>query len=320
MSDMAKTKHSLAGRWTTTLLGAPVAGLFGIFASKVLDQLGWLDGPARATAQLIRANVGSEYFANWLGFLMFAVLYGLVLRRSWRGVPAIAGHQAIFPPEVRSEAPSSGSDREHKRDLINAGRGLAVDYTNSGETGFRRYLERSHHYPAIRPHLSTTYRADLENAWKVWGMEDGALYEPLVKMFLDEMDRLESEWGLAKTPIPRAGEPRREVYLPEALGWAVYGKWDKPFHGTPFTIALSGAPKIDHLLERVGDLAAEGKLTIWGQRDDPGYYEQIPQSHWEGHGLALADVFGTVVSGEDNPYRSLMLNRAEVERAWPHAG
>jgi hypothetical protein len=145
---------------------------------------------------------------------------------------------------------------------------------------------------------------------------------------VEEYDRL-SQQTLADARVRKAAVlapnlfdsgPRRDVYLADALGWAAYGKWGQPFHGAPFTISLSGSPRIEQLLERVCDLAEGGKLTLWGIRDDPGYYEEIPKLHWEENPLVLADVFGTVISGEENPYRKLMLNRAQVEEAWPHAG
>jgi len=86
MADMGEVKSPTAGRWTTTLVGAPITGLFGIFAAKVLDQLGWLDKPASETAKLLRASVESALVANCIGFLVFALLYGFLLRRAWRPV------------------------------------------------------------------------------------------------------------------------------------------------------------------------------------------------------------------------------------------
>lgn len=132
---------------------------------------------------------------------------------------------------------------------------------------------------------------------------------------IDQANRLAS-----KAQIRQVTKPKREVGLAEALGWVVYGKWGGSFHGAPFTVSLGGGPKLDQLLARVTGLASEGKLTIWGKRDDPGHYEQIDQSHWKHSQLQLADIFGSIVAGGENPYRSLMLNCAEVEREWPHEG
>ena len=129
-------------------------------------------------------------------------------------------------------------------------------------------------------------------------------------------------------PFAASGEAgrsgRRDTSLPEALGWAVHGEWGKPFHGVATTAAFASGlgigPDLYQLLARFGALAAGGALTFWGKRDDPGYYEEIPKAYWTTSELSLPDLFGGITTSGDNPYRSLMLNKAEVERAWPHEG
>jgi hypothetical protein len=134
--------------------------------------------------------------------------------------------------------------------------------------------------------------------------------------------RKEDKAKAAVLPPEQLGDVQRGRYrncsLSEAMGWAVYGEWGKFYSVPTIHIGLGTDPK--KLLARFTCLAAEGRLTIWGKRDDPGYFEKIPQSHWEENQLTIADMFGSIVASGDDPYRDLMLNRAEVERAWPHDG
>lgn len=116
------------------------------------------------------------------------------------------------------------------------------------------------------------------------------------------------------------GGKYRNASLAEALGWAVYGEWGKPYLVSAVGIYVGAATDPRKLLARFTKIAREGNLTIWGKRDDPGFFEEIPQSHWQDNALAIADIFGSVVAGGDDPYRDLMFNRAEVEREWPHEG
>jgi len=112
----------------------------------------------------------------------------------------------------------------------------------------------------------------------------------------------------------------RNVTLAEALGWAVYGEWGRPFQVPGISLHLGIGTDPKKILARFTRLAREGKLTIWGKRDDPGYFEKIPKSHWKDNRLTIADIFGSIVASGDDPYRELMLNRADVQKEWPHEG
>ena len=70
--------------WVITFVGMPVFGFGSIFASKVLDNLGWLDPPAEALADFLNANIGGADFSAWAGFLLSGALYGLLLRGAWK--------------------------------------------------------------------------------------------------------------------------------------------------------------------------------------------------------------------------------------------
>ncbi len=130
------------------------------------------------------------------------------------------------------------------------------------------------------------------------------------------LDRLGAILPPDKIASIKAGVSR-DVRLPEALGWIVYGEWEKPFHGTPFTIALSRVP-IGALLAEVVERAGNGRLTVWGKESDGGVFKRIPRTHWEDHSLALADLFGGTATTGADPYRDLMFSRRELEREWPH--
>ena len=111
----------------------------------------------------------------------------------------------------------------------------------------------------------------------------------------------------------------RDVTLAEALGYAAYGKWGKPFHGTFMNLGFG--PNINDLLDEFTVLAADGTLTLWGKESASGVYRRVPKTHREGRLLTTTDAVGAAqIAGGAEPYRSLMLNRAEVEREWPHEG
>lgn len=123
----------------------------------------------------------------------------------------------------------------------------------------------------------------------------------------------------------RQSRKYREVSIYEALGWAMYAQWGKGYDGfMGIPVTLGPTPDPWKFLTRFVRLASEGKLTLWGKRQEPGYIEEIPRSYWNEHGLKLARdhplIPRLVTSNDDDPYRDLELNRAEVEAAWPHAG
>lgn len=114
----------------------------------------------------------------------------------------------------------------------------------------------------------------------------------------------------------RAGVSR-DVDLAEGLGWIVYGEWGKPFHGVPFTAALSGID-IRELLAEMTARAAEGKITIWGKELGAGIYKKTAKIYWQSHELTLPDIFGGTDSTGPDAYRDLKLSRRELEGEWPH--
>ena len=123
----------------------------------------------------------------------------------------------------------------------------------------------------------------------------------------------------------RQSQKYREVSIYEALGWAMNAQWGKAYNGfAGIPVTFGPTPDPWKFLTRFVRLASEGKLTIWGKRQEPGYIEEIHPSYWNEHGLKLARdhplIPRLVTSNDDDPYGDLELNRAEVEAAWPHAG
>lgn len=106
-----------------------------------------------------------------------------------------------FGPDERIHPlapPASREGEEQRRKIISDGRDLAHRYTvDPGDGSFRAFLERQRSFADIRPHLSQNYVKKLHASRTVYVTAGGAGYEPLVRWFLDEMDRLEKKWGLS---------------------------------------------------------------------------------------------------------------------------
>lgn len=83
--------------------------------------------------------------------------------------------------------------------LIAAGRDWAHEFTesaNGDSFGFRSFLEGKRLFADLRPHLTPEYIGKLNAQRMSYATADGAKYPALVSWFLDELDRLEGEWGL----------------------------------------------------------------------------------------------------------------------------
>lgn len=104
--------------------------------------------------------------------------------------------RSLSPGDV--EHARADEDRKRKRELIDKSRDFAAIYTQgrTGQDSFRQYLEGTKTYAALRGHLSKEYLKKLNDGRTVYAQTPGARYEPLVEMFLDDLDRLEREWGL----------------------------------------------------------------------------------------------------------------------------
>ena len=102
---------------------------------------------------------------------------------------------ALWP--AQSATSPSRNEESRKRELIEKGRDLAHGFTDDhAGQGFRSYLEGHRSYADIRPHLSSDYLKKLNAHRTLYAKADGAKYPALVSWFLDDLDRLEKEWGL----------------------------------------------------------------------------------------------------------------------------
>jgi hypothetical protein len=88
-------------------------------------------------------------------------------------------------------------DLDRKRELIKEGRQIATRHTQiSTEIPFRHYIEGHAVYPHLRPHLGRKFLSDLNNGRIIIAQADGARMDALAERLLNELDRLEAEWGL----------------------------------------------------------------------------------------------------------------------------
>lgn len=118
------------------------------------------------------------------------------------------------------------------------------------------------------------------------------------------------------------GPSKRDVGLSEAIAYAELGEW-----GRQFIVAAgaSGNKLTDHL-DRFRQLAHDGELSVWGKRSERGVFERIDQNHWIEYSVEWFDLLRDNPRTEnrqgqrDGAFFSLMVNKAEFEREWPHEG
>jgi hypothetical protein len=110
-------------------------------------------------------------------------------------VAAIGDH--LIHRRTLSRTAGTPENRERQRQLIDRARSFAANYTKGGVDGtFRGYLEGTPTYAALRGHLSKQFFNELNQPRRVTLPAEGARYDPIVEAFLNELDRLEREWGI----------------------------------------------------------------------------------------------------------------------------
>ena len=127
--------------------------------------------------------------ALWFVFALGAAVLAFI------GVILLDGRrkQSNFEPIVGYR--TDGTEYYAQRKLIDDCRDMAHAYTlDSQNMGFVDYTARQRPFADIRRHLSDEYLGKL-NAPRTLYLGKGG-YEPLIEWFLDELDRLEKEWGL----------------------------------------------------------------------------------------------------------------------------
>lgn len=148
---------------------------------------------------------------------------------------------------------------------------------------------------------------------------------------IEEYDRL-SRWAEADARVANAarlaGPIRdRDTGIEHALGYAIHANWEMPVgYGQFITIPPID---LDRPIERFREAALAGELRVWGRRQPNGLIEEIKQDFWGDNTIdetAIRALFGQsrTIPFEDaktaGRFYGIMVNRAEVERVWPHAG
>ncbi len=125
-----------------------------------------------------------------------AGLFGLAGLLTWEYRATFASFVRWKLPAVSSEQFSQGIDE--KRALIAKAREFVVIATGEKgiNTDFKRKLESYAPYFELRPHLSVEFRKKVDAQRTVFVPRDGTHLPALASWFLDELDRLEKEWGL----------------------------------------------------------------------------------------------------------------------------
>jgi hypothetical protein len=171
--------------------------------------LKWL--PAAVGAGLIGVATAWSEARDWIGFeagilweamrnplvtlLVLSVVAAYFAAIVWTSKPR--NPAASMPPSALSPEAYEAQYR-HRQMLLARGRDLAHRFsTDIGQRNFRRFLEADRVFPEIRPHLSRAFFKIL-NFWP----EDrpsrwAAVSAAQAQSFLDEIDRIEREWGLS---------------------------------------------------------------------------------------------------------------------------
>ncbi len=117
----------------------------------------------------------------------------------------------------------------------------------------------------------------------------------------------------AKEPVPED-----DVWVSDAVLWSLSGEWTDEWH----------APEdldCPQRLEELRELAAEGKLTIWGRSDEDAPWQAIAPSYWkQGYvePASLAEGRENVVADPKSKrktarkYSALKVSKSQIEEIW----
>ena len=100
--------------------------------------------------------------------------------------------------QIQGLAAELAKQKHDKRTLIAQAREFVVDSCakRGVNTDFRKAAQRYAPYFVLRPYLTDDFRRKMDAQRTIIVPRDGATMPPLATMFLDELDRLEKEWGL----------------------------------------------------------------------------------------------------------------------------
>jgi hypothetical protein len=130
-------------------------------------------------------------------------------------------------------------------------------------------------------------------------------------------------------PTVTQGPPRkaRDTRIAAALGYALNGDWETPVGSSVLLVGSMSA--LDNAIETFRQAAESGKLRTWGRTAEGGLIQVIDRNFWSDNTLDRSSIFGffgglakTVPLDDgaaDESFCDIRVNRAEVERIWPHA-
>jgi len=215
---------------------------------------------------------------------------------------------------------------------------LRRDGTKVGILRAHRYLNLLHPALAIGNDKEARRRAmkavPLINAateQRLWQDVEKAFGTPaLPSPAIDQSNRLAALAQIRRgrpPPAPPAPKGDRDTPIAMALGYATTAEWGK---STVHGMILGGGSHVIYRVAEAFRLAAlKGDLRVWGRRERGGLFEQIQPSFWEANTLDADALFSFLPYGRTEPlgdeetdewFCEIMVNRAEVERVWPHAG
>jgi len=132
----------------------------------------------------------------------------------------------------------------------------------------------------------------------------------------------------AKDDVPAEPVPEDDVWVSDAVVWSLSGEWvDGAWH----------APEdldCPQRLEELRELAAEGRLTIWGRSDDAAVWQPIEAAYWKSGTVepaSLAEGRENVVAEPKSAgkakskrksarkYSALKVSKSQIEEIW-HPG
>ena len=182
----------------------------------------------------------------------------------------------------------------------------------------------SKHFPARPKHI---YDVELRDGIGLSSAPSISKYPSPVQAIIRAKQDSNDAVGSAKSHL-RNG---RDTHLAKGLAFAITGDFEGQLsHAMAFS--RRGLRALEQPLVRFREAARNGELRVWGKNAETGLYERIDPAFWEYNAIdpdaliSLMPVARTVsVRGEyggadDIQFYDIMLNRAEVERVWPHAG
>lgn len=93
--------------------------------------------------------------------------------------------------------PHKLSQSEKRREVLSGLRQGIIVNASHDKKHIKSYLEGHSYYPAVRKHLSKEFMGALEGSDNhFWALGANSKLTDLEKQFLDELDRIETMWGL----------------------------------------------------------------------------------------------------------------------------